>query len=334
MSRIRWFSLAALFSLLLASCAPRMNASAPEMDTVQSGEVFSEVAPAMEMEQAVAESASGYEGASASVVNAGDSAHSAMERIIIRTGNISIVMDDPIATTNKIILMAEERGGFVVSSNIYKTQTEQGLEVPEANVTIRVPAETFNQTMEELHNMVKDQDTDITYENTSAQDFTQEYTDLESRKNNLEAAAEQLESFMDRATTTEDVLAVYQQLTQVTEELEIIKGQMQYYEQSDAYSTISVTIIAAEKMEPLTIGGWQPAGIAAKAIQTLINALKIVAEIGIWLVLFLIPLAIVLLAPLVLLFFILRWIVRRRKARKAASTIVPPAPPAEPAQKA
>jgi hypothetical protein len=93
---------------------------------------------------------------------------------------------------------------------------------------------------------------------------TSEYTDLESRLGNLEAAEEQLTRIMESAVKTEDVLNVYNQLVQTREQIEVIKGQMKYYEQSAAMSAVSVELIPNEAVQPLSIGGWQPVGVVGR----------------------------------------------------------------------
>jgi hypothetical protein len=104
----------------------------------------------------------------------------------------------------------------------------------------------------------------------NSQDVTAEYTDLNSKLVNLEAAEKQLQEIMDSANRTEDVLSVYSQLVATREQIEVIKGQMKYYEQSAALSAISVQLIANAAMQPITIGGWQPVGVAS-FLQSLIH---------------------------------------------------------------
>ena len=116
--------------------------------------------------------------------------------------------------------------------------------------------------MDQIKALVKDPKTDITSENVSGQDVTKEYVDLQSQLTNLEQAETQLQKIMDLATKTEDVMMVYNQLVQVRQQIEMIKGQMKYYEDSARLSAINVTIQAQESVAPLTIGGWQPGGVA------------------------------------------------------------------------
>ncbi len=218
-------------------------------------------------------------------------------RLVIKNASLSIVVEDPSATMDAISQMADEMGGFVVSSNLYQTRTDRGLEVPEANITIRVPAERLDQALQ----VIKSGAGDILSETVTGEDVTQEYTDLSSRLRNLENTEEQLTEIMKDAIRTEEVLSVYNQLVEVREEIEIIKGQMQYYQQAAALSAISVSIQANEAVQPLQIGGWQPVGVAKRAIQALINTLEFFGDALIWLLIYIVPVVLI-------LYFPIRWI--------------------------
>lgn len=238
-----------------------------------------------------------------------------VERIVIKNASLTIVVDDPSTSMEAIGRMAEEMGGFIVSAQLYQSRLESGVEVPRASITIRVPAERLNEAMDRIRS---ESERDPIDEGISSQDITLEYTDLQSRLHNLETTEAQLTEIMGSAVKTEDVLAVYNQLVQVREQIEVIKGQIQYYDQSAALSAISVELLANEAVQPLTIGGWQPVGVAKSAIQALINSLKFLASAAIWLVLLILPVLLVIYVifflPLSLLWRAWR---RRRAARKA-----------------
>ncbi len=239
------------------------------------------------------------------------------ERIVIKDADLTIVVESPPDILERIIHMAEEMGGYVVSANLYQSRLDNGQEVPRGSITIRVPAERLNDAINQIEST---SDREPLSKNISSQDVTREYTDLQSRVRNLEEAETQLREIMSSAHKTEDVLAVYNQLVQVREQIEIIKGQIQYYEQSAALSAISVDLLADEAVQPLTIGGWQPIGVAKDAIQTLINALKFIATGLIWIALFILPvvflLALIFLLPIIQIIKTMR---KRRRARQEES---------------
>lgn len=254
------------------------------------------------------------------------------ERIVIKNAEILIVVSDPVKTMDAINRKAEDLGGYVVSSNQYQTELESGAKVPRATTTIRVPADKLNDVLADIRKM---SERPALSETINSQDVTKEYTDLQSRLRNLEAAETQLSKIMDSATKTEDVMAVYNQLVDVREKIEVIKGQIKYYDQSAALSAVSVDLVANEAVQPLTIGGWQPVGVAKSALQALINTLKFLANLVIWIIIFLAPILLVIYIVFILpLSFIWRrWRARRGKDGKS-NTPLPPGPPAAPDQPA
>jgi hypothetical protein len=297
-------------SIMLSSCALAPNATEESVDYEAEQKMglpmTSPAAPRMEMAEDVNEGE--YTGGSSF-----DSTVIDAERIVIKNASLSIVVSDPSSSMQSITKMAEGMGGFVVNSNMYKTTTNQGLEVPIANVTIRVPAEKLDQALIQIKGLVEDPKIDILNEDISGQDVTSEVTDLESRLRNLEAAEEQLLEIMDNATETEDVIYVFRELTSVREEIEMIQGQIKYYRESAQLSAISVYLQAKAALEPITIGGWQPGVEAQRALQALINGGQLLANMFIWLVIFAIPILAVIFLP----FFVIIRYFKKRKHKKS-----------------
>ncbi|NLG97859.1 MAG: DUF4349 domain-containing protein [Chloroflexi bacterium] len=244
-----------------------------------------------------------------------------VQRMVIRDANLTIIVQDPASAMNEIIRMAEERDGYVVSSNLYKTHVSSGVEVPEARITIRVPADQLNATLNQIKALVENPK-DVSNESISGQDVTKEYTDLNSRLRNLEQAEAQLREIMASATYTEDVLAVYRQLTEIREEIEVIKGQIQFYEDSAALSSITVNIESLAALQPLEVAGWRPEGVARDAVQALINTMQFLGSAAIWLILYVLPVLLVISIPIWLL-----WKLVRRALKSGKPPVQAPPPP-------
>jgi len=192
----------------------------------------------------------------------------AAERLIIQNVDMSIVVADPKARMDEIADMAVEMGGFVVSSNLYRsTYGPNNIEAPEGSMTIRVPSKQLDQALE----FIKQDVVEVRYENRSGEDVTSQYVDLQSRLKAKQAAEKKLLEFMEEAKDTEDALSVYVQLQQIQSEIEVLKGQIKYYEESAALSAISIRLIAEETVEPIQIGNWKLQGTANDAVQDLIS---------------------------------------------------------------
>ena len=158
-------------------------------------------------------------------------------------------------------------GGFVVSVNISQTYASDGTQVPQAQIVVRVPQDKLDDALAQIKKGV----VDVQSETSTGQDVTDQYMDLQSRLTAKEAAADQLTKIMQNATKTEDVLAVYAQLQQIDSDIEVLKGQIKYTEQSAALSSISVNIIAEETVQPIVVAGWKPQGVARDALRDLIS---------------------------------------------------------------
>ena len=240
------------------------------------------------------------------------------ERLVIQNADLAIVVKDPKARMAEITALANEFGGFVVSSNLYQSFSPSGVEVPEATIVIRVPSERLDEAL----TRIKRDAVDVQYENRSGQDVTNLYVDLQAQLKAKQAAEAQLLEIMDQATRAEDVLAIYLQVQQVQTEIEQLKGQIKYYEESAALSAISVRLVAEEGTQPLSIGPWTPEGAAKDAIQDLILFLQSFAEFLIRFALYVLPALILIAIPLFLIYLAGRAIYRRtRKSRLAVEEV-------------
>ncbi len=311
--------LAVLVSLLLASCAAAKSQEQRVTSMGAPGDAY--MAPSVQEVELAAQPEYGTGGAPPKAD---------AERMVIKNAQLSLVVADPAASLKRISDMADEMGGFVVSANLYRQQLESGVEVPRAEITIRVPAGRLNEALDRIR---QESDQIPLTETVNSQDVTADYTDLQSRLRNLEEAERQLRNIMDSATKTEDVLAVYNELVRTREQIEVIKGQMQYYEQSSALSSISTTLVANEAIQPLTIGRWQPVGVAKQAIQALISAFKFIVNAAIWIILFVLPVLLLLFVVFILpLYLVIRFWRRRRKARSQVQTPEVVNPPGQPGE--
>ncbi len=241
----------------------------------------------------------------------------ATQRLVIQNADLSIVVKDVNARVQAIQDMTKQMGGFVVSVNSYQTYASNGAKVPQAQVVVRVPQEKLGDAL----NQIKQDAVEVQNETRSGQDVTDQYVDLQSRLTAKQAAEAQLLKIMQDATRTEDVLAVYTQLQQVQSDIEVLKGQIKYTEQSAALSAISVNVIAEETIQPIKVGPWTPAGVARDAIQSLIYFWQGFVEWMIRFFLFTLPALITIAVPLFLVYLLGRWIYR--KVRKPAAEVVP-----------
>jgi hypothetical protein len=307
MKRILPFSLIVLAAIVLSACGSANRSvgyggAAPAAEPYYFEEEYAAEAPMPAADMGVAQSESSRAGG----VDAAN-----VERMIIENADLGVVVSDVEASMKAIQDMAKEMGGFVVSSNMYTTY-RNGIEAPEASLTIRIPSQDLNAAL----NRIKDGAVEVQSENRSGQDVTSQYVDLKSRLKNLEAAERQLSEIMENATETEDVVNVFNQLVYYREQIELVKGQMKYLEEASALSAINIQLIAEETVLPVQIGKWEPKGIALEAIQDLIDFWKGFVDFLIRFVIFTLPVLITIAIPLYLGFLGIRWVIRKLRGAK------------------
>ncbi len=240
---------------------------------------------------------------------------SAAKRMVIYTAEMTLVVADPLTSLKSISAMATELGGFVVQSDIYHAESlaaergTQATSAPEAHITIRVRAEKLDEAITQLSEMA----VGVRSLSRRGHDVTQEYTDLSSRLHNMEAAEAQLLEIMEAARRSEDVLEVFRELVRLREQIEVLRGQMQYYEQSARLSALSVQLLPDAGAQPISVRGWKPIATLKRATETLLRGLRALGDILIFAIVTVLPIALIMMTPL---FFGGRALLRMRKSRK------------------
>ena len=236
-----------------------------------------------------------------------------IERLIVRNGSISMVVEDTRAAQQSIEEMVAEmagEGAYVVSS-----EEHGGIEggSPYIAMTIRVPATRFDEAMDRLADLA----VEVTARNESGQDVTEEYVDLEARLESLEAARQRLLELMKDARTTDELLKAEQQLTQREADIESLKGQMQYLEQSAQLAGIRIELQPYILGQPVS-ARWRPAESVREAVETLVDSLRSFGDFLIFFAIAILPWAVMVgLVAYGVVRFVL-WRIRASRKRRPA----------------
>ena len=208
----------------------------------------------------------------------------ALQRMIIRSANISIIVDDTAATLAKITAAGEAVGGYVSDSRIWRDGEQL-----RGTVTLRIPSDKLSTALVVIRKMA----VRINTETVGSQEVTQEYVDLESQLRNLEAAEVEIRQLMttvrERSKKASEVLEMYQQLSNIRAQIEQIKGRMRYLSQMSAYASLQVDLVPNALAKPVVEPGWQPVVIVKDASRALVESLQTLAGISIWLGIYILP---------------------------------------------
>jgi hypothetical protein len=201
----------------------------------------------------------------------------AEERMIVRTGEMSLVVEDVTQASDDIAQLAVSFGGYVVSSSISGEEEEM-----RGRISIRVPDEKFDQALAELRDLA----VRVESESTSSEDVTEEYIDLEARLNNAEATEQQYLALLEKAEDVEDILRIYESLSRVRQEIEQIKGRMLYLERTSSMSLIWVRLEPEATAKPLVRAGWSALEALKSAVRGIVIFGQWLGFLAIWLIIF------------------------------------------------
>jgi hypothetical protein len=197
-------------------------------------------------------------------------------RKIIKTGSVSIEVESLTETEKEITRQVEALGGYLSGSTVYTSS---------ATITAKIPADRFDEFIAKTEGLGK-----IQHKTVSAQDVTKEYFDLETRLENKEIRLERLQAYMRDAKNTKDMLAIERELSQVTEEIELLRGSFKELSHKITFSTltISLSLPAAESFSmnlPSFKNGFLKLGNAI--LSFLYSLLFIILYVVIFVILFL-----------------------------------------------
>ena len=160
-------------------------------------------------------------------------------RIIVRTVGMDLVVDNVADKVDRIASLAQELGGWAVSSD--RSAIHRG------QVSVRVPAQQLDDAVQRIRSLA----IRVEAESSTSQDVTDEYVDTSSRLRSLRATEESLLDLLAQATDVEDTLEVQRELVNLQSEIESLEGRIKFLQQTAAFSLINVQLSLAP--QPMTV---------------------------------------------------------------------------------
>lgn len=170
------------------------------------------------------------------------------DRKMVRTAAVEMLVQRPAETAEKIRLLAEQEGGFLVNSEVRGDQYAAG-----ATLTVRVPAERFEAVRDEIRKL----GLRIENERIEAQDVTRQYADQEANLRNLRAEEQQYLLILKQSRTVKDTLEVSEKISEVRGQIE--QQQAEFNALSKQIETVAITLELRAEAEARVLGlNWRP----------------------------------------------------------------------------
>ena len=213
------FILAALLVSLSGCISPQFSGSTPSYTRTD--------------EVAIQEADEGWYAPSAAYSKTANVGYDTADQMIVQTSSIDLEVQDVTGALDSITSIATAHGGYIGSMSVNTRSGDRlyGL------ATMRVPASSFDPVIGEIKKLgaVKSQ-------SLQADDVTEEYIDLQARRDALSGQLVQYQRIMEKAENVSEILEVQQAIERVQIELDRIDGRLKYLDNRVDYATITVSV--------------------------------------------------------------------------------------------
>ncbi len=166
------------------------------------------------------------------------------DREVIKTGYMSITVDDPFDAAAEATRITTSVGGRVDSRTEYAATTgNKGSAV----LTLRLPVDSLDATLDKLRALGTVQEL-----NLSTTDVTTEAQDLDARIRALSASLDRLIGLLSTATDTDTLIKLESAISERQGQLESLESQRRYLTDQVSLSTITVTFGSVEDAPAVT----------------------------------------------------------------------------------
>ena len=161
------------------------------------------------------------------------------DRKIIKTANMSAETKNFDEFLSIVEGFLSEKGGYIENK---ETNNNTDFSGRKCYLTIRIPETELDGLMKKIG-----ENATVTYENIRANDVTDSYNDNERQIKVLETEQERLLELLKKAESLDDILEIESRLTQIRYELSSYEQQIEEYDDSVSYSTLSLNVSEVER---------------------------------------------------------------------------------------
>jgi len=142
-------------------------------------------------------------------------------RLLVYRAELSLAVYQVAPNLAAVEKIAKDSGGYLALRE-------------DRRIIIRVPKARFEEALAKVEAVG-----DVLHRNVVAEDVSDRFQDLSARLRNLKAVRDKLEGFLAKANVKESI-EIQNELTKITEQIELLEGKLKLLSDQIAYSTITV----------------------------------------------------------------------------------------------
>jgi Domain of unknown function (DUF4349) len=154
------------------------------------------------------------------------------ERMLIKTGQLSMKVDEVQAARQKIAAIAQPLNAYISDERL----DDSGYRLS-VSMTIRVPSKLYDSLVASIERVGEKTES----KSVSTQDVTEEFIDTEARLKTKKELETRYREILRQANSVTDILAVESNLNTVRGEIESMEGRLKYLSNQVSFSTLSLS---------------------------------------------------------------------------------------------
>ena len=154
-----------------------------------------------------------------------------MDQKLVKESFLRFETQDLDKTYRKIISVVNQNDGFIQDDNSNKSYNRIS-----RNLTIRIPTDNFQKTIDSVSNHVVFFDT----KRISSKDVTEEFIDLEARLKAKHTLEKRYLELLSKAKNVKEILEIERELSNIREEIEAKQGRLKYLQSKVSLSTLNI----------------------------------------------------------------------------------------------
>lgn len=167
-------------------------------------------------------------------------------RKLIKTVSMNVETEDFDTLLKTVTEKTEKLGGYVEASNTYNGSYYYGNDSRNANLTLRIPAESLSEFLSAVA-----ENSNVISRDENVTDVTLQYVDMKSHKEALQAQQARLLELLEQAESVEDIITIESRLSEVRYQIESMESQLRTMDNQVSYSTVYLYIEEVARLTPV-----------------------------------------------------------------------------------